>query len=295
MATEQPLVSHLSDALAHFMAGVFVSVLDFFTSRVSEKKADRIESLKQCLVSIDSILSSRPGAGNEAASPPPLDRGSMQYALNIHAVKAYFIRSGIIKENVPLASKIGGFFKNEKINNLTFMQKVYLTLGLELTDTFIGISYYASFMHSGPVGSLMLNIYQMPLFLAGLYAGKYLICSPIEWLTTLGEEQKMQKAIENAAKNTPIVDTVLSYKPPEQVAIDLKAQGKAFSAIRLTERGKNFYRTVQTMAGDVVSSVGETAKKVAGSVSEYAQREVRKAEEEKQAARDKFNDLTKGR
>jgi hypothetical protein len=141
----------------------------------------------------------------------------------------------------------------------------------------------------------MLNIYQMPLFLAGLYAGKFLIRDPLEWLSTMGEEQKMRKTIENAAKNTPIVDTVLSYQPPEQVANDLKAQGKGFSAIRLTERGKNLVRAIQSAAGDVVSGVGETAKKVAGSVTEYAQRDAKKAAAEKQAAKDKFNDLTRGR
>ena len=289
MAIDHPTISHASDAAAHFFAGIFFSLLDFFTSKVSNKKPERIESLRQCLVSIDAILGSLP-AGDQT-SPTSINPASIQYALNIHAVKDYLVRTGIIKENVPLSVKISGFFRNEKLNNLTVMQKVYVTVGIESLDTIVGMGYYSSFMQVGPIGSFMLNCYQMPLFLAGLYVGKYLIRNPIEWITTVGEEHKMRKAIENAAKNTPIVDIVLNYKPPEPVAADLKTRGKRFTAVKLTERGKDLYRKIQTMA----TGVGETAKKISESVAGYAQKQAQKAAEEKLAAKDKFNELTKGR
>jgi hypothetical protein len=289
MTSASPTVSYASDAIAHFIAGIFFSLLDYITSKLSNRKADRLEALKECLVSIDALLGPEPAEGQPPAAA--IDPTSIQYALNVHTVKEYFIRSGIIKENVPLAEKIGGFFRNEKLNNLTFLQKVYVTLGIESLDTFIGMGYYAAYMHASPVVSFVFNFYQMPLFLAGLYVGKYLIRNPIEWITTGGEERKMRKAIENAAKNTPVVGLVLTYKPPEQVANDLSAQGKRFTGAMLTARGKNLYRKIQIVA----SSVGDTAKKVTESVTGYAQQQSQKAAQEKQAAKDKFNDLTKGR
>lgn len=289
MTSTSPTVSYASDAIAHFTAGIFFSLLDYITSKLTNRKADRLESLKECLVSIDALLGPEPAEGQPL--PSPIDPTSIQYALNVHTVKEYLIRSGIIRERVPLAEKIGGFFRNEKLNNLTFMQKVYVTLGIESLDTFIGMGYYATYMHASPVVSFIFNFYQMPLFLAGLYAGKYLIRNPIEWITTSGKERKMRKTIENAAKNTPVVGLVLTYKPPEQVATDLVAQGKRFTGAMLTARGKNLYQKIQNVA----SSVGDTAKKVTENVTEYAQQQSQKAAKEKLAAKDKFDELTKGR
>ena len=93
----------LSDGVAHFGAGMTVSLLDYISYRIANRKDDRILAKKQCFRSIEllldanqpqSVMQETDNAKELNTENVPaesqvavMDKNSLQYANNVDAVR----------------------------------------------------------------------------------------------------------------------------------------------------------------------------------------------------------------
>ncbi|MGA1869946.1 MAG: hypothetical protein ACMUJM_15540 [bacterium] len=284
--TETGPISITADALGHLGGGIVISLLDYATYRIANQQEARIARKKECIKSIDVLLEAEkqePDIENTAE----VGKDSVQYALNVEAVKEYLNTYGLIKLELPLLKKIKGFFKallyNEKINKLTALQKLGVALGAEIIyDSLFGFSYYTHILKQSPIAAISRNLYQIPALFAGLLVGNA-IKGILDWISTSKEEKHLTETIKELVKQTPIVDIVVNYQAPENVKEELVMKGIKLYGSKLTQKGAIAYQRLRNMAAEAADSVAhytENYEKEYTIKSEYI--------------KSRFDELTKG-
>lgn len=295
-----------TDAIAHAGSGIVLALADFVSSRATNPKSSRLERKKQCLISIDALLDSEPAPGAaeppaepeqaETPSPPaeerhPIPKDSLEYAQHIHRVRNYLTSSGLAKLQLPLFERakqwVVSLIRDEKINGLSNLQKLGVAAGVEvLYDTIFGFHYYTTVLQYSPFATIMVNLYQIPSFWAGLWLGNGLK-KFINLLISSSDEKKLDKAIQELLQRTNIVDVVMQYEAPEQIRSSLLEQGISLSASQLTRVGQSAFAHLKHFAA--------TARDTAGDVLNYPQKQEERREQEREERKKRFDDLTKGR
>ncbi|GAK57280.1 hypothetical protein U27_04245 [Candidatus Vecturithrix granuli] len=301
--------SLFTDALAHAGSGIVLALADFVSSRVANPKAGRLERKKQCLVSIDALLDSEPAQQvqtaaesstntkqTETPAPPaeerhPIPKDSLEYAKHINVVRNYLTSSGLAKLKLPLFERVKQWFasliRDEKINGLTNLQKLGVAAGVEvLYDTIFGFHYYTAVLQYSPFATIMVNLYQIPSFWAGLWLGNGLK-KFINLLISSSDEKKLDKAIQGLLQRTNIVDVVVNYEAPEQIRNNLLEQGISLSASQLTRVGQSAFAHLKHFA--------TSARDTADDVLNYPQKQAERREQEREDRKKRFDDLTRGR
>ncbi len=303
------LESLLTDAMAHAGSGIVLALVDFVSSRATNRKADRLERKKQCLIAIDALLDSEPPQQSqttpeqpinqeepETPSPPVVERhsipkDSLEYAEHIHVVRNYLTSSGLAKLKLPLFERmkqwIVSLMRDEKINGLTNLQKLGVAAGVEvLYDTIFGFHYYTNVLKYSPFATIMVNIYQIPSFWVGLWLGNGLK-KFINLLITSNDEKKLDKTIQELLQRTNIVEVVMNYEAPEQLRSSLLEQGISLSASQLTRVGQSAFAHLKHFAA--------SARETADDVLNYPQKQEERREQEREDRKKRFDELTKGR
>ena len=130
------------------------------------------------------------------------------------------------------------------------------------------------------------TLYQIPACFAGLWMGNGLK-KGINLFMSSNDERKLDKTIQQLLHDTPIVDLVMKYEPPEQVKNELNSRGIQVYVSQLTQSGKGMYKQLQHIA--------ESAKSTADGVIHFAQKQQEKDQQERDDRKKRFDDLTKGR
>ena len=271
-----PIDTMLMDATGHFFGGVGLAVADYMSSRALNPKSKRVEEKKECMESIELLL--------DAETNGDMPKDSKQYVLNIQNVRDYLVGSGMAKMELPWTERTSNFFRSlfvdEKINNLTWRQKLAVAVGAELIyDSLIGFRYYTDVLQESPIAALARNLYQIPVMFAGLVVGKG-VTNVVDWFLTSSEERQMDKTIKQLLKETPILDVITNYTPSEQVQQELKGSGVKDKVYELTGAGKDYARKAAAAVGSVLN---------------YRERRQQREAEEDAGRQARFNDLTKGR
>lgn len=301
--------SLFTDVMAHAGSGIVLALADFVSSRAANPRAARLERKKQCLVSIDALLDSEPAQQapataesspeqeqSETLSPPaveghPISKDSLEYAQHINVVRNYLTSSGLAKLKLPLFERVKQWFaslvRDEKINGLTNLQKLGVAAGVEiLYDTIFGFHYYTTVLQYSPFATIMVNIYQIPSFWAGLWLGNGLK-KFINLLISSSDEKKLDKAIQELLQKTSIVEIVVNYEAPEELRHSLLEQGISLSASQLTRVGQSAFAHLKHFAA--------SARYTADDVLNYPQKQEERREQEREDRKKRFDDLTKGR
>jgi len=297
------------DAMQHFGAGMVVAGLDYSTYMLTNSKQDRIEAKRECLKSIEHLLDAQPkdagtaevvdaskqeGEAKKAEVPvtvSPAPKDPLQYAQNVALVKDYFVKMGLVKKDISVKQKIKNFWHDlihtERINNLSYAGKFAFAIGAEiLYDTAIGFSHYTQIKGHTPIGAWATNLYQIPFFFGGLVVGNGMK-KGVNWFLTPNEEKKLNKALDKAARNTNIVDVVMSYEPPQEVEAQLEKHGMENIPSQLTKAGKKVYG--KAMEG-LTEGVAYIPKKFEAYMKAKADAEKAKSE----ARQKRFDEITKG-
>ena len=303
------MVNILNDGLLHFGAGVALSWADYATYRAIHRKTDRMERKTACLESIDLLLDAdspelepaeagtvekNPSAGKEKQAAAEsgqekdvaktrLDKGSVQYALNVDQVKNYFIEEGVIKKDLPFSQKLKHFFRSllfeERLNNLSAGGKLIFATAAEfLYDSLFGIRYYTQVRKESPLASLANNIYQIPAFFAGLWLGN-LVKKGFDWFRS-SDEKKIDRTINKLVRNTDIVDLVLTYSPPDAVKTELEKQGVRDYAAKLTSAGRSR-----------LEKMGKNVQELVYKMTHVRELREKKHEEESRKIRSRFEEI----
>lgn len=280
------------DALTHVGFGFSVATLDYAVYRIANPKPKRIEEKTEVLKSIDVLLGSQESSPE---NPHPIPQDSYQYSANIDIVKNYLIRTGVIKQDLPFAQRwkerTRKLIYDERINNMSAPQKWGAAIGIELLgDTIIGLGYYMQVIKVSPGGAFLLNLYQIPCFRLGMWKGN-LAKRGFHWITTSSDEKKLDKTLQQLMKETPIVDIVLQYKPSDKVIEEYQQQGTPVYQARLTQAGKNAYRGMKRIVLDIASTTSTVAHDLMAIPEKRREIEAQR----KEAAKHRFDDLTKGR
>jgi hypothetical protein len=300
----------VTDGIAHAGVGVVLSLLDFFTYKLANPKARRMEQKKACLQAIEILLDTeKPQATKAIAEPPsdtppanlegepdspPTEEGSPQseklqkdsteYAEQIATVRDYLRTSGIVKLQLPVLARLKDSLRNlvfhEKINNLSNVQKLGVAFGVE-------VLYDILFdFHLQAVAGIAASLYQIPAFFIWLWVGNG-VKKVINFLIAPGDEKKIDTTIQQLLRDTPIVDIIVKYVPSEKVKSDLAERGIQVYMSQLTQAGKGAYKHLRQIA--------ETAKSAAGDVIHFAQKQEEKEQQEREERQKRFDELTKGR
>lgn len=305
----------LTDLAWHYVAGITIAGVDYATYRVANPKEKRLEEKRQCFKSIAYLLDANASpvqtaevtdlsdklkeAEGEAPKTmvpveaiPPKD--SRQYAINVELVKDYFLKSGMVKTDIPFVLKVKNFFHDliytERINDLGKAGRIGFAIGAEvLYDTLGGFNHYSTQGYS-PIAAFGLNALQIPFFWAGLVTGKG-AKKVVNAVSIHGEERKLDKAIDKSIKNTSIVDIVLNYEPPKEVQKELESNGIKSQTAELTSKGRD-------MAAEFAHNVKEGLKKgvdyLPKKLEEFQKARKEAEEAERKARKSRFDELTKG-
>lgn len=286
----------MTDMGKHYAAGLTVSMLDYTTYKLRNGKEKRIKEKRECLESIERLLDSETGTstGSDNTSENVIEKNSKQYATNVESVKDYLRKEGKVKFELPLIQKIKDGYRhmvnNEWLNNMSNKERLGWSIGLEFIDTAVGFGYYMFVQGESPWAGFAYNAWQIPSFFGGLWTGA-VIRKPIDWIMTSKEEREMIKTIDQALKETPILDIVMNYNPSEQVRGELKEEGINMYGAKLTGAGKNVYTSFQKYTGTVV----DYAKEAKDAVTGFNERRKEREEAENQKRLDRFDEITRNK
>ena len=225
-----------------------------------------------------------------------------KYQKNIETVKGYFLKTGVIKEELSLEDhlkKVGyNLGKGERLNNLPVKPKIAASAGM--TGVYTGLK--VAFGNASGWSLLSLS-YAIPSFFGGLVVGKY-VRNGVDWMTTSREEKDLNDAISDSIKDTSIVDLIVSYQPViEETEVfdeDSKETGIPTSkkSIGFGKRIKGYFtRKAVDEAIDVTKKKGEDLYTKATDVIDDVKNIPQKRKEQEEADRierqKKFDDMTK--
>ncbi|MCB9359642.1 hypothetical protein H6503_06955 [Candidatus Woesearchaeota archaeon] len=272
----------IGDMIQHGLAGMAFPVLDYVSTRATNPRDKRMEKKTEVLQSISRLLD----AEKESQAVPPeslaetdeslnasplIPKGSLQYAENVQVVREFLLENGKIKMDLPLGQKIKYGFMNlvyhEKINNLGARGKGVLAVALEVADSFVGLEHYSEKFGASPVGAWYTNLWQVGALWGGLMLGKP-VTRLIDWTTTSRDEKKLNRAISESLKGTPILDIIVNYDPPQSVADEMDKKGMTIYTSKLTEAGQSLYKRVTNYAG----RISDGAKGAVNAISEIGER-----------------------
>ncbi len=283
----------LTDAISHAGAGIALSFADYLSSQFTNPKASRLQRKQACLQSIETILDSE---GNAAPSDAAVEsravpKDSVEYAEHVARVQSYLHSSGLVKLQVPLMQRIKdgivGVVRDEKINNLSNMQKLGVAAVAEIAYEFVFGFYHATqVLKQSPAAAIAANLYQIPAFWAGLWLGNGLK-KFFNLIITLQEEKQCDRMIKQLLDETKIVRTIIAYQPPEALQTGLAERGLSLSTAQLTRVGQGAFTHLKQMA--------DTAKGAADDVLHFQEKQAEKERQAQEDRRKRFDDLTKGR
>ncbi len=283
----------LTDALAHAGAGIALAFADYLSSQFANPKTARLQRKQACLQSIETILDSEGNAAppEAAVESRAVPKDSVEYAEHIARVQSYLRSSGLVKLHVPLMQRIKdgalGLVRDEKINNLSNMQKLGVAAVAEIVYEIVFGFYHATqVLKHSPAAAIAANLYQIPAFWAGLWLGNGLK-KFINLIITPQEEKQCDRVIRQLLDETKIVQVIVAYQPPEALQSGLAERGLNVSAAQLTRVGQGAFQHLKQMA--------ETAKDAAGDVLHYQEKQAEKEQQAQEDRRKRFDDLTKGR
>lgn len=284
----------LTDAVAHAGAGVALALLDYLSSKLANPKDARMARKRQCLQSIDALLDAEeptPPDSQGEAERRVLPKDSVEYAGHIANVQAFLCSSGLARLQVPLWQRIKSgarsVIADEKINGLSMMQKLFVAIGAEvLYEVVFGFYHATQILKQSPAAAIAANLYQIPAFWFGLWAGGVLK-TLINLLVTPYEEKQADRMIRKLLDETNIVNVIVNYRTPETLKTGLAERGLDVSAAQLTRMGQGAFRQLRQFA--------ETAKQATDDVLHYPQKQAEKEQQAQEERRKRFDDLTKGR
>jgi hypothetical protein len=285
-----------NDAMAHFGGGITVALVDYVSFIATNPKEERIAKRQECVKSIELVLDNTVKQPDQNQPVAFVEKDSLQYAKNVETVRKYFMENGKLKMQLPFGQRFRNAMRNlmyqERINNLGNVQKLGVAAALEFgyDSVLFGSTYYTHIMKVSPIAALATNLYQIPMFFAGLWTGN-IIKKGVNWFVKSGDEKKLDRTIDKLTKETPILDLVLQYKAPEQIQQQLKAQGVDYHVPQLTMSGKTLYKSVGKFAGKFAESTAAAAD----SIIHYGQRQEEERKAKKEEAKKTFDELTKGR
>lgn len=302
MALEQIL----TDSFAHAGVGVALALADFLTHKLTNPTAQRVTQKARCLQAMECLLDSaapqisaasagQPPAETESgteSSPQPvfapqkiiISQDSVEYAEQIAIVREYLRATGLVKFQLPAVERVKNGMKHllldEKLNNLSTPIKLGIAAGVEIVYDVI-----FDFRVQG-AGGIATTLYQIPAFWAGLWLGNG-VKKIINLFLISKDERRLEKTIQQLIHDTPIVDLVVRYEPPEQVQQELNSRGIQVYVSQLTRTGQGMYKRLQHLA--------ESAKSTADGVIHFSQKQQEKEQQERDERKKRFDDLTKGR
>ena len=283
----------LTDALAHAGAGVALAFADYLSSQLTNPKAARLQRKQACLQSIEILLDSETDAAPTAATVERrvVPKESVEYAEHVARVQSYLRSSGLVKLQAPLMQRIKdgvlGVVRDEKINNLSNMQKLGVAAVAEIAYEFAFGFYHATqVLKQSPAAAVAANLYQIPAFWIGLWLGSGLK-KFVNLMFTPQEEKQCDRLIRQLLDETPIVQLIVAYQPPESLKSGLAERGLSVSAAQLTRVGQGAFKHLKQIA--------DTAKGAADDVLHFQEKQAEKERQAQEDRRKRFDDLTKGR
>lgn len=283
----------LTDALAHAGAGVALAFADYLSSQLTNPKAARLQRKQACLQSIEILLDSETDAAPTAATVERrvVPKESVEYAEHVARVQSYLRSSGLVKLQAPLMQRIKdgvlGVVRDEKINNLSNTQKLGVTAVAEIAYEFVFGFYHATqVLKQSPAAAVAANLYQIPAFWVGLWIGSGLK-KFVNLMFTPQEEKQCDRLIRQLLDETPIVQLIVAYQPPESLKSGLAERGLSVSAAQLTRVGQGAFKQIKQIA--------DTAKGAADDVLHFQEKQAEKERQAQEERRKRFDDLTKGR
>ena len=284
----------IADAVAHAGAGVALAFFDYLSSKLTNPKAARIARKRKCLNSIDALLDSE--EPNPPDSPADVERravpkDSLEYAAHIADAQAFLRSSGLVRLQTSLWQRVKdgarSVLVDEKINGLSATQKLFVAMGAEIVyEIAFGFYHVTQILKRSPASAVAANLYQIPAFWLGVWAGGGLK-TLVNLLVTPYEEKQLDRMIRKLLEETNIVSIVVNYRAPETLKSHLTAQGLEMSAAQLTRMGQGAFRQLKEFA--------ETAKQTADDALHYPQKQAEQERQAQDARRKRFDELTKGR
>lgn len=242
--------SLIADALGHAGGGVVFALADHILYRAANPAADRLERKRAALEAMERILDADPALGEgprEAAARTP-----GEFARDVATVRDHLVATGRLRRQGSgarrLLESLRTLTRRERINPLSPMGKLGVATLLELLyDSGFWMGFYAHEWQMSPIAAFSTNLYQIPCFWAGLVAGAWLCAGPAR-LFRPREERRMDGAIEELLRETPILERVVRYETPAEVRTELEAGAETAASARLTRGGRRMLAAAERAA-----------------------------------------------
>lgn len=261
----------MSDVVVRIVLGIALAIADFWLARRLRRGAGG--DPRTALEAAERLLDAR----QAGAEIPQAD---------VATVRDHLLEHGYLRSASSWGARLRGLFfrwaGGEKLNLQSPLALLVTAAVLEFAfDLLLGFHYATTVQGYSLLTAILANLYQIPALWVGLWLGRW-VRQMVRWLSTAEVDRKLHDTLDQLVHQTGLLEIVVEAG---------RADAEQDVVMRLTRLGRRALRQVGQAAG----AVADKAKELGAEVANYGERQAAEQRRAEEQARERFDDITRGR